>query len=458
MEQPERDILSLGKVLPNARDLEQSVLGALLIESKAFIEVESILSVSDFYDERHQIIYKGISNLSQKRKPVDMVMILEELRQMGELTNIGGATYIAELTDKVSSAAHIVFHSQIIVQKAISRRIIEAATRLIEKGYDETTDVDDLIEQFEQSITDIQSEKLNVQSVDMQRAVNMAIDEASDLQTSKQSGRKSVIPTHLEGLDKALNGGFRSPDLIILGARPSMGKTQQALQMAKAAAESGHNVGFFSIEMTNIQLINRYLLEDDRIKTENLLSGQMNNFEWKAVDEQAAKIYNLPISFADDYRIKYLSNIKTEARRLKRLDKLDILFIDYLGLIKTNMKFERRQIELGHITGELKSLAKELKIPIVVLSQLSRPEKGGKIREPRLDDLRESGDIEQDADIVLFPHKPDYYDSSLTEWKNKGVIIIGKYRNGARNNLVYFGHDDRYKKVFDINENIELPF
>lgn len=242
-----------------------------------------------------------------------------------------------------------------------------------------------------------------------------------------------------------------------------MGKTQHALSFAKGAGLSGKNVLFISIEMTAIQLINRYLLEDNRINGYNLRTGQMSPYEWNALDEKTRELSNMQLQIADSPDIRYLNNIRSEARRLHRKGKLDIMIIDYLGLIRTNIKFDKRYLEIGYITGELKNLCKELNIPIILLSQLNRAQKGT-VKEPQLDDLRESGDIEQDADIVLFIHKPDYYnpeikDSKGVPWKGRGKLIISKYRKGARNQPVIFYHDERYKKIWDKHVNInDKPF
>lgn len=444
-----QDISSLGRIQPQALELEEAVLGALLLEKTAYQAIDNIISEEDFYSDIHKSIFSSILKLVGKREPVDMLTVVQQLKKDGELEAVGGPLYISQLTDRVGSASHIEYHARIIAQKAISRRIIQAATDIQRMAYDETQDVAETLEYFEKSLSAVQPKNSNMQSLIMSDALTLTLDAANERQSQLNRGEISCIPTNIESLTRSLDGGWRKPDLIIIGARPSMGKTQMALSFAKAAAESGSTVGLFSIEMNTEQLVNRYLLEDERIDTRNLLTGQLSNQEWEAIDEQAGKLYNLPIHILDHHSIRYLNNIKSEARRLKRKNDLKLLIVDYLGLIRTNMKFERRQLEIAYITSELKSLAKELGIPIIVLSQLSRPEKGGKVRVPRLEDLRESGDIEQDADMVLFIHKPDYYDPDLTEWSNMGMIVISKYRNGERNKVVQFAHDSRYKKIFE---------
>lgn len=449
-----QDLTSLGKIQPQARELEEAVLGALMLEKQSYLEVENLLNPEDFYDPVHQVIYQAIVNLSNTRNPVDMLTVANELKRMGELSFIGGPVYISNLTDKVGSSAHISFHAQIIKQKSQARKLISISSDIQKKSFDETQDVNEIIEFFEKSFSEITSNNEGFQSLDMAAAINKAIEKASKTQADRQSGKITAIPTGLYFLDELFSGGWHSPDLIILGARPSMGKTQHALSFAKAAAKAGQDCLFISIEMNATQLVNRYLLEDDRISGYNLRVGQMDMEEWNALDKKAAELWNLPIHIADNHNIRFLNNIKSEARRLHRKGKLKIMIIDYLGLIKTNMKFSNRYLEIGHITGELKSLAKELDIPVILLSQLSRPVKGTAVRLPQLEDLRESGDIEQDADIVLFIHKPEYYkdsikDIDLDEWRNKGLLIISKYREGSRNDAITFYHDERYKKIFD---------
>ncbi|WP_165021537.1 replicative DNA helicase [Dysgonomonas sp. ZJ279] len=444
----------LGKIQPQSIELESAILGALLMESKAYQDIEDILTSDDFYTEIHQIIFKAIFNLSGKRKPIDILTVVEELKAMGELEFIGGPLYIAELTEKVASSAHIIFHAQIIKQKSQARKLIRITSEIQAKAFDETQDIAETIECLEKSFTELVTSSTVSKSIGMPEALTIALDKAAMIQKLKQNGIQIAIPTGLHSLDEVFAGGWMSPDLIVLGARPSMGKTQNALSFAKAASMNNKDVFFVSIEMTATQLVNRFLLEDNRINGYNLRTGQMNMQEWAAMDERAKQLWDMKLNIGDDHNIRYLNNIKSEARRLKRKDKLDVMIIDYLGLIKTNLKFASRYLEIGYITGELKNLTKELDIPIILLSQLSRPIKGVAVKEPQLEDLRESGDIEQDADIVLFIHKPDYYDSGAIDsknepWKGRGKIIISKYREGARNNSVIFYHDDRYKKIWD---------
>lgn len=449
--------IEIGKIQPQAVEFEGAVIGALLIESKAYQEIEDVLEAEDFYNPQYKIIFSAISNLSKKRKPIDTLTVVEELRFMGDLENAGGTLHIAELTDKVGSSLHMNYHAAVIKQKSQARKLIRITSEIQAKAYDETLDSEEIFEELEMSLTELSMHSGECQSVSMSEALSEAMDIANKTQELREKGIRMGIPTGLESLDDIFAGGWSAPDLVILGARPSMGKTQHSLAFAKAAANDGKEVLFVSIEMKRTQLVNRYLLEDSRINSRHLKSGEMSDEEWNAMDEQAGKLWNLKLNIADHHNIRYIHNIKSEARRLKRKGRLHLMIIDYLGLIRTNLKFQSRQLEIGYITGELKSLAKELNIPIILLSQLNRPMKGVAIKEPQLEDLRESGDIEQDADIVLFIHKPDYYnpdvqDSNGVPWKGRGKLIIAKYREGARNQPIIFHHDNRYKKIWDNNQ------
>lgn len=449
----------MGKIQPQARELEEAVLGALMIESKAFFEIDDILKTSDFYDPIHQLVFSAICRLNSLRKPIDILTVVEELKAMGELDNAGGAVYIIELTNKVASSAHIVYHANIIKQKALARELIAITSQVQTKAFDDSQDIQETMEELEKSFTELVSGSSKSQSISMSEALVKATDVAAKAQEMKNQGVEMSVSTGLNLLDNELDGGWYAPNLIIIGARPSMGKTQHALNFAKNAGMKNKHVLFVSIEMNATELVNRYLLEDSRINSTNLRKGQMSSEEWTAVDEKVGELWNLKLHIADSPDIRYLNNMRSEARRLKRKDQLDMLIIDYLGLIRTNISFSQRYLEIGYITGELKNLAKELDVPIILLSQLSRPQKGTTPKEPQLDDLRESGDIEQDADTVIFIHKPDYYDSKAEDssgekWKGRGKLIIAKNRAGARNNSVIFYHDDRYKKIWDKSEHI----
>ncbi|MCC8145440.1 MAG: replicative DNA helicase [Bacteroidales bacterium] len=450
--------LSSNRVLPTALDAEKAVIGALIAENEALLRVEEVLNADDFYLKSNVIIFQAVTNLSAKKKAIDMITVSEELKSMGELDRIGGIPMVAELAMSVISSAHIEHHAHIVKQKSLARKLIFILQDTIEKCFDETNDIADVIEELDTEFTRLVTSTATRRSWSMPEAIRLTMDKISKIQSDKEKGISPGIPAHLDRLTKEFAGGWTSPDLIVIGGRPSMGKTQHALQIAEKAAMSNYHTLFCSIEMTAPQLITRLLLKDDAINEFHIRNGSMTQDEWKALDLKVKEIYDAKLHIADDPGIRYLTNIKVEARRLKRSKELDLLIIDYLGLIKTNQKFAMRQLEVAHITSELKALAKELNIPIVLLSQLSRLGKNVALREPILEDLRESGDIEQDADVVLFIHKPDYYEEGALDddgipWKNRGKIIVGKHREGSRNRVILFEHDKRYKNIFDYHGN-----
>lgn len=452
----------MGRITPQAIDAECAVLGALINEGKSIELID--LKPGDFYKESHQIIFTAIENLYSKRRPIDMVTVSAELGSMNELENIGGHVYIAELTDNIASSAHIEYHSAILKQKSLARKLITQSYKVIERAFDESEDVGDIIEDLEKSFTEIRSGDSVSGYYNMNSSINRTMNYLINIQEKRQSGESVCISTGLKELDDMFSGGWSAPDLIILGGRPSMGKSQFALHFAQTAAKTNNYCLFVSIEMTLEQIVMRMLIEDERLDLYNMRTGQLTNDEWRCIDERIAQIQSQKLIIADDYNIRYLSNIKSLARKLRRSGQLELLVIDYLQLIKTNLAFGTRDLEIGYITGELKNLAKELNIPVILLAQLSRPAKNEKVPLPVLSDLRESGNIEQDADKVIFPHRPTYYNPDATDgagrsWKNRGVLIIGKNREGEKDGRVYFRTDDRFKKIYDDHGNeASTPF
>ena len=445
-------IPDIGKLPPQAIELEKAVIGTLLLESKSIELVD--LQPDDFYDSNHKVIFSSILNLKNKQRPIDSLTVVEELNAMGELNNVGGVLQIAQLTECVASSAHIEYHAAIIKQKSLARKLIIQSQNVITRAFDESEDVQDIIEYVEKNFTDITTNSSSSEYHNIKESIQITLEYLAGLQERKESGNAVNIPTGLKGLDKQIGGGWSAPDLVILGGRPSMGKTQFALHFAQAAAKSGNHCLFISIEMTLVQLMMRILTEDERLSYYNMKTGQMNHDEWRCIDEKIAQIQTDNLFIADDHNIRNLGNIKSLARKLHRLGQLKIMIIDYLQLIKTNLSFGTRDLEIGYITGELKNLAKELDIPIILLAQLNRAPKATEGKPPVLSDLRESGNIEQDADKVIFPHRPTYYnpeaiDKDGQSWKNRGILLIGKNREGNKDDKVYFRNDNNFKKIFD---------
>ena len=437
---------------PQAVEVERAVLGTILIESKAIERVE--LDVEDFYSPSHAIIFNAILTLKNLRAPIDTITVVQELNRTKHLDEIGGVVYLAELTDGVGSSAHLEYHTAILKQKSLARKLILQSQNVIARAFDQSEDVQNIVEYIEKSFTDITTNSSSSDYHDMRSSIEQTLKYLADLQTKKESGESVSIPTGLKGLNDQIGGGWSAPDLVILGGRPSSGKSQFALKFAQSAARSDNECLFVSIEMTLVQLVMRILTEDERLSYYNMKTGQMLQHEWGFIDEKVAEIQSDKLIIADDHNIRNLNNIKSLARNLHRKGRLKIMIIDYLQLIKTNMKFGTRDLEIGYITGELKNLAKELDIPIILLSQLSRGIKGQTEQLPVMSDLRESGNIEQDADKVIFPHRPTYYnteavDESGRSWENRGFLIIAKNREGSKDEKVYFCHDDNFKKIFD---------
>lgn len=441
-----------GKLPPQATELEEIVLAALIVEKDAIEKIE--LDAIDFYKIAHQTIFTSILRLRDSHNPIDMFTVVDELKRMNELDNVGGAYAITLLSMKVSSAANLQYHSSIIKQKSIARKLIALSSSIQEMAYSEETDVADVLEFIEQNFTDISTGSTHNDASDISTSIADTIEYMQKLQYEAENGRPAAIPTGLNELDKQLNGGWKAPDLIVLGGRPSMGKTQFAVKFAKEATKAGYPTLFISIEMTKIQLIIRMITENEGIDFYKIKTGQLSREEWAEVDRMVTDISKLELNIADDFKIKYLNNIKSLARKYKRLGKLSLLIIDYLGLMESNGKFGTRDLEIGYITREIKSLCKELDVPTILLSQLKRAEPNSKVRRPILSDLRESGNIEQDADIVIFPHRPFYYDSEAVDkegqsWENRGELVIGKHREGEINAVVNFKHDKSFKKIWD---------
>jgi replicative DNA helicase len=444
-----------GKMPPQAPELEELVLGAVMLEKEAIERIE--LVPEDFYKQAHSKIYSAVLRLKNSHSPVDMFTVIEELRRSGEIEEVGGPYYITVLTTKVSSAAHIEYHADIIKQKSIARRLIQMATDIQSMAFDDGVDVADVIDFAEQQFSEISVQNAVSDYSSMPESIKETVDYLVERQLKQERGESVGIPTGLNALDKSLNGGWSAPDLIVIGGRPSMGKTQFAVSFAKAAGMSGNETLFLSLEMTKIQLVMRMINEQDGISFYNMKNGRLTREEWDLINRKIAELEGMKVNIADSISARYIQNIKSMARKLHRQGKLKLLIIDYLGYIKTNLKFGMRVQEVGYITSELKALTKELNIPIILLSQLSRPVKGQQVSKPELSDLRESGDIEQDADIVIFPHRPSYYNEDAVDergysWNNRGVLYMGKNREGMKNEKIFFQHDDRFKKIWDDGE------
>jgi replicative DNA helicase len=449
----------MGRLQPQARELEEAVLGALMLEKDAYSIVSEILKPECFYDKAHEMIYSAIVDLSISQRPVDMLTVTEQLKKRGELEAVGGPFYISQLTSKVASSAHIEYHARIIAQKYLARELISFTAQVQGKAFDETIDVDDLMQEAEGKLFEISQRNVKKDVVQ----INPVIKDAIELLKKAAAQKEGLSGLHsgYHGLDK-MTSGWQNSDLIIVAARPAMGKTAFVLSMAKNMAMHYNTpVALFSLEMSNVQLVNRLIVNVTEITGEKIKSGRLENYEWEQLDFKLKDLYDAPI-YIDDTPSLSIFELRTKARRLVREHGIKCIIIDYLQLMNASgMNFGSREQEVSTISRSLKGLAKELNIPIIALSQLNRAVEGrsGADKRPQLADLRESGAIEQDADMVCFIHRPEYY--KITEDAHGhsliGIaeIIIAKHRNGATGD-VRLRFKSEYAKFMNIDEDVSV--
>jgi replicative DNA helicase len=422
-----------GKLPPQAIEVEEAVLGALMLERDAYIIVADTIDTNSFYKEEHRKIFEAIKKLSGNEKPVDLLMVTQELKNREQLDEVGGPGYITQLTRRVASAAHIEFHARIIAQKFMQRELIRVSSEIQVKSYDDTIDVDDLLDFSEAALFQVSEGNIKKETVPIKPILNQAV-----LQIEKARGQAdglSGVPSGYSAVDRITSGWERSA-LIILAARPAMGKTAFVLSMARnMAVEHQQKVAFFSLEMSSLQLVNRLISAETELGGEKIKTGKLEDYEWEQLNQRIKKLDDAPI-FIDDTPALSIFEFRAKCRRLKMQHDIDIVIVDYLQLMTAGSDNRgSREQEVSLISRSLKAIAKELNIPIVALSQLSRAVESREGKRPQLSDLRESGAIEQDADIVCFIHRPEYFGITEDEAGNSllGVaeLIIAKHRNGA---------------------------
>lgn len=425
-----------GHKQPQQLDFESAVLGAMLIEQDAYMQVSSFMKPEIFYDHRHQLIYEAIQSLNVNQRPVDVITVPHYLQTQGKLEEAGGPQYIAQLAQNVITSAHIEYQSKILLQKYQARRLITFASRVLHDAFDETTDVADLMQFAEGNLFEL-SQQTQTSSYTQ---INPIIKEAYEMlqKAAQRTDGLSGLSSGFEKLDK-MTSGWQNSDLIIIAARPAMGKTAFILSMVKnMAVDMKIPVAMFSLEMSKLQLVNRLLVNVCEIPGEKIKNGQLHPHEWAQLDTRSEQLVDAPI-YVDDTPSLSIFELRTKARRLVREHQVKMIMIDYLQLMNASgMNFGSRQEEVSTISRNLKALAKELNIPIIALSQLNRgveSREGNEGKRPVLSDLRESGAIEQDADMVCFIHRPEYYkiyqDGQGNDLRGKAEIIIAKHRNGA---------------------------
>ena len=454
-------INTIGRRPPEARELEEAILGALMLEKDAYSIISDILKPQSFYEYSHQLIFTAIQNLAITQKPVDMLTVQEQLKKQGNLEEAGGAYYIAQLTGKVASSAHLEFHARIVAQKYMARELIHFTSQVQGKAFDETIDVDDLMQEAEASLFEISQRNMKKEVIQ----INPVIDEAIRLinMAAQRDDGLSGLASGFTDLDK-ITSGWQKSDLIIIAARPAMGKTAFILSMAKNIAVNYRKpVGIFSLEMSNVQLVNRLIINVCEIEGEKIKNGQLAKYEWEQLDKKIHDLYGSPM-YIDDTPSLSIFEFRTKARRLVREEKVEIIIIDYLQLMNAGGSgFGNREQEVSTISRSLKGLAKELSIPIIALSQLNRAVESrtsgnaADSKRPQLSDLRESGAIEQDADMVCFIHRPEYYkimeDSSGNSLQGIAELIVAKHRNGAVGD-VRLKFRSKFAKFMNLEEDI----
>ena len=449
----------MGRLQPQARELEEAVLGALMLEKDAYSIVSEILKPECFYEKAHEKIYAAIVDLALSQRPVDMLTVTEQLKKRGELEDVGGPFYISQLTSKVASSAHIEYHARIIAQKYLARELISFTAMIQGKAFDETLDVEDLMQEAEGKLFEISQRNVKKDVTQINPVIKDAMEMLQKAALQKEG--LSGLRTGFEGLDK-MTSGWQNSDLIIIAARPAMGKTAFVLSMAKNMAVNFNTpVALFSLEMSNVQLVNRLIVNVCEIPGEKIKSGRLESYEWEQLDFKIKELYDAPI-FVDDTPSLSVFELRTKARRLVREHGIKCIIIDYLQLMNASgMNFGSREQEVSTISRSLKGLAKELNIPIIALSQLNRGEarQGVEGKRPQLADLRESGAIEQDADMVCFIHRPEYYKITEDERGNSLIglaeIIIAKHRNGAVGD-VRLRFKSEFAKFMNVEEDIAV--
>ncbi len=437
------------KLPPQNIEAEQSVLGAILLDKEALNKAAEVLIDEDFYRTAHRKIFAAMLALSDANEEIDTITLAERLRASGDLDMVGGVAYLAELVQAVPSAANVKYYCKIVRDKALLRGLIAASTDIITRGYEGETPVDDLLDSAERAVFQLAEGKLGRSFVPLKEIIKESLDLVDKL--SKRKEQVTGVPTGFVELDRML-AGLQPSDLVVVAGRPSMGKTSLALGMAQHAAIH-HNavVGVFSLEMSKPQLVLRMLSSEARVDSHGLRIGRLNKEDWWRLAEAAGRLEQAPI-FIDDSGAMTVQQMRAKARRLKAERGLDIVVVDYLQLVQGRSDAESRQQEISDISRSLKGLAKELNVPVIALSQLSRAVEARKPPIPVLADLRESGAIEQDADVVMFIYREDMYEPE-SEKKGIAEILIRKHRNGPVGEVSLFFHD-KYAK-FDNLENRE---
>lgn len=428
------EIFEHGKVPPQATDLEEAVLGAIMLEKDALASIIDVIRPDAFYKEAHQIIFMAITRLFAKGEPIDILTVTNELKFTGELESAGGPFYIAQLTNRVASASNTEFHARIILQKFIQRELIRISSEIIHDAYEDTTDVFQLLDKAENQLFSVGETNMRRNYLDMQSLVRDAVKRIEN--AKNQTGQFSGVPSGFTELDR-VTAGWQPSDLIIVAARPGMGKTAFVLTMARnVAVDFKKAVAVFSLEMSSVQLVTRLISAEAQLPGDKLRKGNLENYEWEQLNAKISALIDAPL-YIDDTPSLSVFELRAKCRRLKAQHDIQMVVIDYIQLMSAGIDRSsgNREQEISTISRSLKSLAKELNIPVIALSQLNRSVEQRPNKKPLLSDLRESGAIEQDADMVVFIYRPEYYNQNVDEGgaslADHAEISIAKHRNGA---------------------------
>ncbi len=437
---------------PAVPEVEMAVLGAMLIEKEAVPKAIELLAPENFYMKEHRLIFEAMRNLFEANEPVDTVTLYEELKKNSQVEAVGGAAYLSKLSQNISSAANVEYHAKIILEKFILRSLITSTMEIARSAYEGLDDAFELLDAAERKIFEITEETLKKTYTPMDRAVRDAMEYIELIHDKKR--QTFSVPTGFYLMDDLL-GGFQRSDLIILAARPSMGKTALALSLARnAAVDYKVPVAIFSLEMATIQMVIRLICAEARLNAHQVRSGKLPMEEAHKLTKNIHRLTEAPL-YIDDSPSQTVLEIRAKARRLKAEKKIGMIVIDYLQLMSASSKMESREREISHISRSLKALAKELNIPVIALAQLNRAVEARQDKRPQLSDLRESGSIEQDADVVMFIHRPEYYgmkqDADGNSLEGIAEIIVGKQRNGPTGDVRL-----KFFKDYAKFENLEL--
>jgi replicative DNA helicase len=451
--------LDFGKVPPQALDMEEAVLGALMLEKNAVYEVIDIVSPESFYVDSNKKIFQAILSLVSTDKPVDLLTVTDQLRKNEELDEVGGSIYITQLTTRVASAAHIEFHARIVAQKHIQRELIRVASEIQNRAFDESIDVNDLLDFSEGELFEIAQGNIKKQTSRINTVIKEAIQQIEE--AGKREDSLSGVPSGFTRLDR-MTSGWQPSDLVIVAARPSMGKTAFVLSMTRnMAVDHKRGVAIFSLEMSSVQLVNRLIVGETGISSEKIRNGNLEDYEWQMLEHKIKNLEDAPI-YIDDTPGISIFELRAKVRRLMRQAEISIVIIDYLQLMTGTPETRgNREQEVSTISRSLKGLAKEMNVPVIALSQLNRSvEVRAGDKRPQLSDLRESGAIEQDADMVTFIHRPEKYglleDEEGNSLQGLAYIILAKHRNGAIGDVLL-----RFKaeqaKFCDLEDDALMP-